>query len=410
MEPKRYPQLATIDRCTGCLVCVDVCPQQALAKTVNEEGHLTYTLNHDLCIHCLKCEKTCPVVSDMDYGDNSLSNPVFAAWSNDATLRKRSSSGGVATAVARHILEKGVVIGANMEGVTCKHTVIDNIKDLPKLQGSKYMQSDASGSYRAALKYLREGRKVLYIGLPCQVAAILCMTSGGKFKDSLYTMDMACGGVPSLLLRDKFIKSSGYDVVAIASFRNKDKGWRSVGYRYELKTTNHNGETMPIPARNLLLGGFGMGLTNRHSCYACRFALVNRKSDFTVADFWGDTDFPEQHYDGLSTLSIHTTKGKAMVEELCKRNEIGIGETTWEKVLNGNYRYAYGKSPIGKSFQRKHLSWLFKHCSYKTLCQLYAGNVKVYNPLFVVKAILRMVNDCNKKYGLKYINHNILNR
>ena len=38
------PNLATLKTCTGCLVCIDVCPKMALSKCIGEDGHI-YILN-----------------------------------------------------------------------------------------------------------------------------------------------------------------------------------------------------------------------------------------------------------------------------------------------------------------------------------------------------------------------------
>lgn len=85
----------------------------------------------------------------------------------------KSSSGGVFAALAVEILARGgVVFGAAMNGTVVVHRAIERIEDLEALQGSKYQQGDLSGVYRKAREYLREGRPVLFSGVPCQIAGL----------------------------------------------------------------------------------------------------------------------------------------------------------------------------------------------------------------------------------------------
>lgn len=407
MITKRLPALANKKKCTGCLACVDVCRQGALNRVINEEGHYTYKIDTSKCVGCMQCEHVCPASDGKCYGDNSLNNPVYAAWSTNNLIRNNSSSGGVATEVSKYILTNGgIVYGATMDGINCHHIEVTEINDLYKLQGSKYMQSDTTGIYRLMLKRLKEGKTVLFTGTPCQVAAAINYVKDNSLKNQLYTLDIACGGVPSLYLRDRFIKDNGDEIKEIHSFRNKDNGWKAFGYKYELKVLTKQQTLKSYGLHNLLLGGFGMGLTYRHSCYNCQFALVNRKSDFTVADFWGDTDFKEQHYNGLSSLSAHTAKGIQLLNEILSLKR---EPTTWDKVLPGNYRYAYGKSFLDLTIARRKMAQAFKNYSYRKLCLIYAGAATPKTPVyFLMKAIYIVIASLNRKKAIRFINEKIL--
>lgn len=409
MITNKLPTLAELSKCTGCLACVDVCRQGALNKIVNEEGHYTYKLDNTKCVGCLLCEHVCPALDDKCYGDNSLNNPVYAAWSTNDLIRNNGSSGGVATEISKYIISNGgIVYGATIDGVNCHHIEVTDINDLYKLQGSKYMQSDTTGIYRLMLNRLKEGKTVLFTGTPCQVAAAINYVKDDSLKNQLYTLDFACGGVPCLYLRDRFIKEYEDEIKEIHSFRNKDNGWKAIGYKYELKALTKQLTIKSYGLNNLLLGGFGMGLTYRHSCYNCKFALVNRKSDFTVADFWGDTDYTEQHFKGLSSFSTHTAKASQLVNEIpsLKREP-----TTWGKVLLGNYRYAYGKSISEKTLARRKMERAFNNYSYRKLCLIYAGAATPKNPIyFFIKAVQVIIASLNHKKALRYINEKILNQ
>lgn len=48
--------------CTGCFACWSICPQKAIEMIEDYEGFLYPAVNHDKCINCLLCRKTCPIV------------------------------------------------------------------------------------------------------------------------------------------------------------------------------------------------------------------------------------------------------------------------------------------------------------------------------------------------------------
>ncbi|MCC6455004.1 MAG: 4Fe-4S binding protein [Caldilineaceae bacterium] len=45
-----------IDKCTGCHLCVDLCPTHALAQ-IDDKAYLS---EPDLCTYCMLCEDVCP--------------------------------------------------------------------------------------------------------------------------------------------------------------------------------------------------------------------------------------------------------------------------------------------------------------------------------------------------------------
>ncbi len=51
------------EKCKGCSLCVEACPQDviALAKEVNGKGYnFAYMANPDACIGCANCAEVCP--------------------------------------------------------------------------------------------------------------------------------------------------------------------------------------------------------------------------------------------------------------------------------------------------------------------------------------------------------------
>ena len=102
---------------------------------------------------------------------------AYVAKHTTDDIRMKSRSGGAFFAIAQRFMDEydGVVYGCYFEigEKAAKHIRIDNSADLPKLQGSKYVQSDSSEGMKQALIDLHNGKKVLFSGTACQVAGII---------------------------------------------------------------------------------------------------------------------------------------------------------------------------------------------------------------------------------------------
>ena len=380
-----FPQLATHNECTGCSACIDACGVHALSLQLAKDGHLYPQINIEKCIGCRLCEQACPIVSGFKY-DESKEAFFYAAWNKNREERKNSASGGAFSAMAHYVIDKGgVVIGATTEKeCEVRHKAVICDRDLPLLQGSKYTQSITVGIYTQTIKFLQEGRMVLFSGTGCQVSGLYSFLKNKKFTGNLITVDLICGGVPSKLLLQKFIENEPYKIKRILSYRTKEKGWRSKGFIYNMKVEDADGIIHDYSGnRNLVTTALGIGLTQRYSCYYCRFVGKKRMSDFTIGDLWGDEKFPEQHFEGLSLLIAHNSQGE---ELLCQMKDYLHTEQYDPTVaIKSNKRLVNGRIVSRYTFERKFMTLLFSHCSYRILKKLYANDYSNISPWMVLK-------------------------
>ena len=382
------PILASINECTGCLVCVDSCPVGALEATMSDEYYLTYALDSNKCISCGCCEKSCPVVSNYSYGCNNLKlSTLYAGWTSDSNLRKKSSSGGIFAALAKTVISvNGIAIGASMKGYKVFHCSVAKGEDLSLLQGSKYAQSNTTGIYKVVRDHLKSGKTIVFSGLGCQVAGLLSFL-GDKFdKSNLLTVDIICGGVPSYFLLEQFAAKYFKEYLSVNSFRNKQL--------YEFSVCDKEGKIKVITLieKTLPLCGFYTEKTNRMSCYDCKFAFAHRKSDVTIGDFWGDTSFIEQHKDGISAVVVHSKKGRDWLE----KSEIELHEGDWKTFLFHNHRMVDGKNVLGQCRERRNLSYAIKYYDYDQFLIDYANYATWKKPYTWVLKIWRYLRMCNR--------------
>jgi len=379
------PKLANPYKCTGCLACVDSCPQDALSKEIREDGHIYVECDTSRCVLCRKCEKVCPVMSNYKY--QTTDTPYyFAAWCKNICVRKLSASGGAFAAMAMYVLNVGgYVVGAANVGVCeIRHIVIDTVDDLYKLQGSKYSQSDVSRVYSRVKKILKEGKTVLFSGTGCQIAGLLSFMGSQPYEGKLITVDLICGGVPSKLLINSFIKNEPYNVKKIIAFRTKDSGWKSKGFLYNLKVEDCFGQLHDYTGiKNLVTNGFCSELTNRYSCYDCQYCGVSRKCNFTIGDCWGDTQFVDQHYEGLSVIIAHGEESLGLLEKM--EDYLKINCISGDDVATCNPRLVNGKMKGVSYFERRYISSLFGKLSYSALKKIYGNEIPIYSPWIIYK-------------------------
>lgn len=335
--------------CTGCMACVDSCHHEALAITIDHNGFYHIDTNDKNCVNCGLCSKVCPVLnpSSIDKDNIALSEP-YAAWCEDNELRSKSASGGAFAAIAKAFLEKGAVVyGATIDGFDICHKRIETIEELPQLLGSKYQHSRMDGIYSLVKKDLKEGKTVLFSGLSCQVAGVIRYV-GEKLLDKLFSIDTICGGLSTMLPMMKIKESANYK--GVLSFRDKENGWKSKGFKYALKLIRIDGTIENLGMDNMMLQCFCHKETKRSSCYDCLFNGFHRESDVTIGDFWGDTRFTEQHTNGVSVVVLHNDRVKSIIDA----SSLHLESVLWKDVVEANPSLYWSHYPnYRKSYTRK---------------------------------------------------------
>lgn len=310
------PTLATENTCTGCAACENICPHKAIVMTENHEGFLQPVVDYDKCVECKLCEKACPIVNGKNLKNKEVTE-AFAFWDNQ--YRTESSSGGAFTGIARYIFgQGGIVFGAVLEdGFKICHSKADNMQELVKMRGSKYVQSDIRHTFREVRDVLKDGRQVLFSGTPCQIAGL----KGFLIKpyDNLLTIDIVCHGVPNYKIFESYLtklKKNGDKFKDIESFIFRDTdGWSKIPM---IKTPQKS--FYLTGTDNLYMGAFDKAMLFRKSCYDCNFNGLSRTGDITIADFWGigkfGTPFKEDISKGVSLILPNSEKGKEVISRL----------------------------------------------------------------------------------------------
>lgn len=399
----KTPMLASHKLCTGCGACAAICQLGAISVERENDGHYYPHVDHRVCVGCSQCEKVCPVQSAFEYGNNSMLSTPLKAWNNNDEQRLRSSSGGVFSALAYWFIEQGgYVSGAIIDKLQIKHIVSRDIKDISRMQGSKYLQSETTEAFKRILELLPD-HKVLFSGTGCQVGGLLCLVrkKNPELLSNLFCVDIVCDGVPSYRLLEKTIESLHCNDVSIVSFRNKSKGWNKTPKELILSV---DGVEKNLGEANLMICGFNKSLTSRYSCYDCQFAYTDRLSDITIADFWGvENESDENLYNGVSLAIVHSTKGQQLLDDA----NIQTSLVEWSEATKVNFRIYQGKKyGFDNTWLRRNLGFLFDRLPYSDLNRFYGAALKSRFDL-VGRAVHRWYHRKAKKMK-KSINKNKL--
>jgi coenzyme F420-reducing hydrogenase beta subunit len=315
----------------------------------DKEGFLYPQVSRDSCNHCALCEKVCPIVHTAPLGDMPK---AFACYSKNQSIRMKSSSGGVFSLIASEVIkDNGVVFGAGFDkDFNVEHSYVEKIEDLERFVGSKYVQSKIGNAYKEAKKFLGQGRKVLFTGTPCQIEGLRSFLQ--KSYDNLICQDLICHGVPSPMVWRQYKKyiTKGNKIKDIY-FRNKDLGWNTFSLKIEMEECIYTKSAN----EDSFMRAFLTNLCLRPSCYYCSFKTLQRRSDITLADFWGiERILPCMSDDkGTSLVFANSQKGMDLLRDIY--SEVVMYEVNLNEAIEYNTA-AYKSVELTKKRTR-----FFKH-------------------------------------------------
>lgn len=306
-----------ISECCGCGGCKNICPVNAITISLWQNGNRTAVIDKSKCIKCSACDTVCPIQND---NKKLFPVKVFAAWNTDRGQQLNSSSGGIAAAMMHYCL--------GMRNTDCYATIweretgcrikkIENDDDLNNAVGSKYIESQCEFAFEFIKESLIKGKNIVFIGLPCQCAAIRLFFNA--FLDKILLVDLIChGGVPGIYFKQhlEMLEKKYNKVADKVTFRNPVQGYCLSLYE---KSSNRAfyAEKMHS-ARDLYFLGFRENLIFKETCYQCQYANEKRFSDITIGDYSGLGTLWEYNEKErkVNCVLIMTKKGEDFIELL----------------------------------------------------------------------------------------------
>ena len=325
------------NKCCGCGACEIICTKDAIHLEKDEYGFEIAKIDSEKCVKCGACKKVCPFENVS--GKKQVVHAYASSGKNEKIIAN-CSSGGIFYIIANRILENGGVVCGTVLDNDFNAMVVstDNHSDLERMLGSKYVQSTMNGVYSEIKINLKAGKKVLFCGTPCQVAALHNMFSD---NENLILIDIVCHGTPNnSLFRDyiKLLERKKKTKITKFVFRDKRYGQDTKG-----SYTTINGRLCPIHSKDSSYYSlFLKGLLFRDSCYNCPYATENRVGDISICDFWGvDIEEPEvytflkdQNVKAISGVVVNSEQGKRTLNSVA--NELYIKPVKYNSIKKNN--------------------------------------------------------------------------
>lgn len=305
--------------CCGCEACVQICPKNIIEMRQDYEGFFYPVItDEESCINCGRCKSVCPLKSSL--GRPHTIRKSFGGYNKNESIIKHCASGGFAYTLSSQFIEKGgVVYGVRYSECNIKnieYTRCENSEQLLSTCGSKYAQARKNDIFRQVKADLQNGIKVLFIGLPCEVAALYHFL--GNKTEKLFTVNLICHGPTSQRVHCEFIDNllAYYNKKSVKTFslRYKLAAWKP----YYIHVVFDDNTIHDI---KFVDTDYGIAFQNlkRPSCAKCRFKVYDKEfgmpADLTIGDYHlAHKGMSQYNHWGSSQVSSHSEKGDYLIE------------------------------------------------------------------------------------------------
>lgn len=260
---------------------------------------------------------------------------VYASFCSDKLMLKSSASGGVAAALSVAVIEAGGYVAGvsyTSDFHDAEYLLINNLEDVKKLQGSKYIRAKLNGIYEKVQSLLDEGAFVLFIGLPCNIAGLKKYL---KLEyQNLLSCELICDGPTKTEVHKQyidFLESKYRSKLKFFSVRYKKYGWPVPYLRAEFENGKVFQEEFYMTEY-----GYAFRYNKYDSCFKCRFKGSNCIGDLMIGDFWGAKDLDVfWNSDGVSVILVKNEKANEFLKSI---HSLDLFEENYERVVLKNER------------------------------------------------------------------------
>jgi len=323
--------------CTMCGVCAGVCPRGCIRMVPGADGGLWPVVAGEACNGCGLCVRVCPGHS-VDFDGLSPSPPFgsrhhpllgkyvgcYVGQWTDETLRRRSSSGGIATGLLAHALESGEIQGAavaRMRGdrpLEAEAAVVRTREGVLESAGSKYCPVAMGEALREAMA--GPGRFGM-VGLPCHLHGVRKAEAAiSRLQGRALLIGLFCGYGKTYRVLDHALRECGVRREDVAKVEFRHGGWPG-----NLRIECRDGRAAQMPYRSYF----------RRDCSPARCTLCcdgcAELADVSCGDAW----LPEYRgrYPGISVVVTRTEVGERVVREAMAAGELSLRAVDAEEVV-----------------------------------------------------------------------------
>lgn len=345
-------QVCGSKKCTACGACLNICPLNCIQYENDRMDAKIAYIDKKRCIECGLCQKVCPILTPPKTNQSIL---CYAGWSLNTRTRLTCASGGVATEFYRYASANGIPFAGVKLNSDFEAVYILEKKDWKGFKNSKYVYSNTNSIFKQIYKQMELGEDIVFIGLPCQVAALRNYLDTLKCnKGNLLTIDLICHGVtPVEYLKDHIMELERKYAEKTTEILFRNPIFYTYTYTFTLKNLKKIFYKRAVKRNDAYQIGYHNGIAYRDSCYQCTFSSTNRTGDITLADFGGVGTKKECLYDNknVSCILVNTEKGLQWIHQLLENNYLYLEERPIEEVYDTEERL-HSPTPIPKEREK----------------------------------------------------------
>jgi coenzyme F420 hydrogenase subunit beta len=277
----------------------------------------------------------------------------YAAYSNESTIHKNASSGGIITQLLLYLIEYKIVdlvvvtqFVYNDSGVRTK-TILTNIpSEIFNAQGSKYCPVNIN---EALLEIKKTQKKIAIVGTPCQIAGIRQLQNKSEFKNIVLTISNLCGGFKSYNNIRSLTKYHKFNIKDVNYFR-----FRGGGQPGSLKISDLKGRSIIAPYPRYT--GFN-GYSKHLRCHLCVDA-TGELADISLGDLWLEKYIKSDN--PWSIVILRSAFAETIMNDVIEKGLISTDKITLEDI-----KLSQKSNLTSKKIRQKSRMKLYKLLGYK---------------------------------------------
>lgn len=315
--------------CLGCGACEAVCKSHALQLRWQPEEKFQISVDEKRCKDCFMCEAVCPQLYSQK---DNLQKP-------ECKVISEFSTNNVISSIFLEFLSHGDYVCAPVWGNNFQELSYKLISDYEEIENISWqvpIYVCPHDIYKRVKKLLQEGKRVAFLGVPCQVAALRNVLD--ESGENLLTVSFPCQGIVVAGIFQKHMREiCGGKKIKNISFGYPGKEIsgpiavceRSMHYWQAwpetLQISFSDGTSyLGTAESDTFLKGWHEKLNVFPGCTECIFSQLPQQSDITICNLSG-MNFGQKDIRLAVQIILNNKRGNELVEELeNKANARGI--------------------------------------------------------------------------------------
>ncbi len=332
---KKINKIIKSGLCLGCGLCETIGTREKCEMKLNDSGFYYPYFKRAISKEQQKIIlNSCPAINVKSINNTGVwgnMEKITEAWSADPIIRKKGSSGGVLSTLAKYLLESGKVNGILQVGVKSGSYLYNQLK-VSKTKEDVLL--NAASRYAPALVFNElleildtSTDKYAFIGKPCDIAGIKSFLKEFPIYQNRikYFMTLFCAGMPSYNATQKVLKLSGNNDKPV-SLKYRGDGWPGL---FEAKYSNK-------PPFQISYNDSWGNVLGKHLGLRCKICPdgIGLLADISVGDSWNTKDgYPDfEESDGRSFVMIRTKKGLDLFNDAIKNKQLVSKDLIIDKI------------------------------------------------------------------------------